>query len=84
MINLKLPNLLLLWSSRNSTGSSNSRSSAYISASKQLNGSRTTVRLPELMSMEHHGATASVVLTSISTSSRCFFANFWIGLHCEG
>lgn len=72
---------LPLWSSLNSMGSSSSSSSAYTSASKQLNGSSTTVRLPELKSTEHHGATASLVLICLSTSSRCFFPKLWTGLH---
>src|SRR3569833_199218 len=72
---------VLLWSSLNSTGSSRTSSSAYISASKQLKSSRTTVRFPELVSIEHQGATASRVLTSGSTSSKCFLPNVRIGLH---
>lgn len=72
---------LPLWSSLNSMGSSSSNSSAYTSASKQLNGSSTTVRLPELKSTEHHGETASLVLICLSTSSRCFFPKLWTGLH---
>lgn len=72
---------VLLWSSRKSIGSSSFNSSAYISASKQLNGSKTTVRFPELVSIEHQGATASKVLTSGSTSSKCLLPKLLIGLH---
>lgn len=72
---------VLLWSSLNSTGSSSSSSSAYISASKQLFGSSTTVKLPELVSIEHQDATASRVLTSGSTSSKCRFPKLLTGRH---
>jgi len=74
---------LLLWSSLKSTGSSSGNSSAYISASKQLNGSNTTVKFPELVSIEHQGATASRVLTSGSTSSRCLFPKLSMVRHLQ-
>ena len=77
----KLIRIILLWSSRKSTGSAKISSSAYISASKQLKGSNTTVRFPELVSIEHQGATASKVFTSGSTSSKCFFPNLRMTSH---
>jgi hypothetical protein len=72
---------ILRWSSLKSICSSICSSSAYISASKQWFSSSTHVKVPIRVSTAHQWATLSRVLTSGTTSSRCFLPYDLIGTH---